>query len=65
MTNADIPQWLAKWKNDPESASKIRSLPKVNQFFLLIGPSQHQVSMKLADYFCSNPTYRTADGMND
>ena len=56
-----IPQWWGKWTNDPESVSRIGSPPTVNHFFRLVGTIIHQVSMKSADCFCSNPAHRLTE----
>ena len=47
-------------ESDPESASGTRPPAKVNQFFQLV-----QVSMKSADYFCSNAAHRHTDRQTD
>ena len=41
LLKSPIPQRWGKWKSDPESVSKIRSPPKVNQFFRLVGPNDN------------------------
>ena len=56
-----IPQWWGKWTNDPESVSRTGSPPTVNHFFWLVGTIIHQVSMKSADCFCSNPAHRLTE----
>jgi len=43
---------------DPESVSRTRSPPKVNQFLRLVGPITIQVSMKSVNYFCSKPAQK-------
>jgi len=41
-----------------EFVSVTRSPPRVNQF---VAQSYHQVAIKSADYFCSNPARRQKD----
>jgi len=44
---------LTKWKSDPESVS--RTGTSLSDSFYWQAQLQHQVSIKLANYFCSNP----------